>query len=185
MYGDPLELVEELLRRRCFGKYRGTVSDNNDLMRLGRLKVTVDGIIDGEGLWAWPCVPYAGPGVGFHCLPPTGALVWVEFEAGDPSFPIWTGCLWAAGELPTEVLTADTRLLRTEQAQITIQDLVGEITIENGLSASVTLGMDVTTKAAAATHTVGALGVVSESTPGKVEVGVAGVTLNNGAFKVT
>ena len=79
MYGDPLELVEELLRRRCFGKYRGTVSDNNDLMRLGRLKVTVDGIIDGEGLWAWPCVPYAGPGVGFHCLPPTGALVWVEF----------------------------------------------------------------------------------------------------------
>lgn len=182
---DHIELIEELLRKRYFGKYRGKVEDNNDLMRLGRIKVTVNGIIDSGGLWAWPCVPYAGPGVGFYCLPPSGALVWVEFEGGDPSFPIWTGCMWATGDLPSEVLTSDTRLLRTEQAQITINDLVGEITIKNELNASVTLSLDVTTEAGAATHTVGALGVVSESTPGKVEVGVAGVTINNGAFKVT
>lgn len=184
MHYDPVELIEELLRRRHLGKHRGKVVDNNDPMRLGRIKVTVDGIIDGGGLWAWPCVPYAGPSVGFHCLPPTEALVWVEFESGDPSFPIWTGCMWASGELPSEVLTADTRLLRTEQAQIAINDLSGEVTVKNELNASVTLSLDVKTEAGAATHTVGALGVVSESMPGKVEVGVAGVTINNGAFKV-
>jgi hypothetical protein len=111
-------------------------------------------------------------------------MVWVEFEGGDASFPIWTGCLWATGELPSEVLTSDTRLLRTEQAQITINDLLGEVTIKNELNASVTLALDVKTEAGLASHTVGALGVVSESAPGKVEVGLAGVTLNNGAFTV-
>jgi hypothetical protein len=181
---DHVELIEELLRKRFFGKYRGKVVDNNDPMRLGRVKVSVDGIVDSGGLWAWPCVPYAGPSVGFYCLPPADALVWVEFEGGDPSFPIWTGCMWATGELPSEVLTADTRLLRTEQAQITINDLLGEVTVKNELNASVTLSVDVKTEAGLASHTVGALGVVSESTPGKVEVGVAGVTINNGAFKV-
>jgi hypothetical protein len=181
---DHLEMLDEILRKRFYGKYRGKVVDNNDIMRLGRVKVTVDGIIDSGGLWAWPCVPYAGPSVGFHCLPPSGALVWVEFEAGDPSYPIWTGCMWASGELPSEVLTADTRVLRTEQAQITINDLVGEVTVKNELNASVTLSLDVKTEAGISTHTVGALGVVSESAPGKVEVGVAGVTINNGAFKV-
>jgi len=185
MHLNPLELIEELLHRRYFGKYRGKVVDNNDLMRLGRVKVTVDGIIDSGGLWAWPCVPYAGPSVGFHCLPPSGAMVWVEFEGGDASFPIWTGCLWAMGELPSEVLTSDTRLLRTEKAQITINDLVGEVAIKNETEASVTLALDVKTEAAGvSTHTVGALGVVSESVPGKLEVGAAGVNINNGAFTV-
>jgi hypothetical protein len=185
MYFDHIELIEELLRKRYFGKYRGKVVDNNDLMRLGRVKVSVDGIVPDEGLWAWPCVPYAGPSVGFYCLPPSGALVWVEFEGGDPSYPIWTGCMWAMGDLPSEVLTADTRLLRTEQAQLTINDLVGEVTLKNELGASLTLSLDAKTEAGTATHTVGLLGVVSESTPGKVEVGLAGVTINNGAFKVT
>jgi uncharacterized protein involved in type VI secretion and phage assembly len=185
MQFDHLELVEELLRKRFFGKYRGTVVDNNDQMRLGRLKVSVDALMGGEGLWALPCVPYAGPSVGFHCLPPTGALVWVEFEGGDPSFPIWTGCFWGDGDLPSEVSTADTRLLRTELAQITINDQTGETLIKNEQNASITLSQDVKTEAATSTHTVGADGVVSESTPGKVEVGMAGVTINNGAFKVS
>ena len=147
MHPDSLELIEELLRRRYFGKYRGKVVDNNDVGRLGRIKVTVDGIVAGEGLWAWPCVPYAGPSVGFHCLPPEQALVWVEFEGGDPSFPIWTGCMWAMGELPTEVLTADNRMLRTEKAQIVIDDLAGEVVVKNQLNASVTLLADVKTEA--------------------------------------
>jgi len=181
---NPLELIEELLHKRYFGKYRGTVVDNNDLMRLGRVKVSVDGIIDSGGLWAWPCVPYAGKSVGFYCLPPKDALVWVEFEGGDPSMPIWTGCMWANFELPTEVLTSDTRLLRTEKAQIAINDLIGEVKIKNELEASVTLLLDVKTEAGLATHTVGALGVVSESVPGKLAVGLTGVSINDGAFTV-
>jgi len=185
MRPDHLELIEELLRKRYFGKYRGKVVDNNDAQRLGRLKVTVDGIIDNHGVWASACVPYAGPSVGFHFLPPSGALVWVEFEGGDPSFPIWTGCTWASGDLPQEVVSADTRLIRTQQAQIVVDDTAGRVLIKNQLNASLTLADDVKAEAGAATHTVGAAGVVSESAAGKVEVAAAGVTINNGAFKVT
>jgi hypothetical protein len=92
--------------------------------------------------------------------------------------------MWANGDLPSEVLTSDTRLLRTEKAQLTINDLLGEIAIKNELNASVTLSLDVKTEAGIASHTVGAIGVVSESAPGKVEVGVAGVNINNGALTV-
>src|SRR6267143_1420580 len=139
MHLNPLELIEELLHRRYFGKYRGKVVDNNDLMRLGRVKVTVDGIIDSGGLWAW-------------------------------------------GELLSEVFILFKDMVRTEKAQITINDLVGEVAIKNEMEASVTLALDVKTEAAGvSTHTVGALGVVSESVPGKLEVGAAGVNINNGA----
>jgi len=34
-------------------------------------------------------------------VPPIGAGVWVEFEQGDPDFPIWSGCRWgAASDIP-------------------------------------------------------------------------------------
>jgi uncharacterized protein involved in type VI secretion and phage assembly len=29
-------------------------------------------------------------------VPPVGAGVWVEFEHGDPTYPIWVGCRWGA-----------------------------------------------------------------------------------------
>ena len=32
-------------------------------------------------------------------IPPIGAGVWVEFEQGDPDYPIWVGCFW--GLAPT------------------------------------------------------------------------------------
>lgn len=185
MHQDTLELIEELLRRRYFGKYRGKVVDNNDTQRLGRLKVTVDGIIGSDGVWASACVPYAGPSVGFYFLPPSGALVWVEFEGGDPSFPIWTGCTWASGDLPQEATSPDTRLIRTQQAQLVVDDSAGSVLVKNQSNSSLTLANDVKTEAGSATHTVGASGVISESSSGKVEVAAAGVTINNGAFKVT
>ena len=46
-----------------------------------------------------PCVPLAGPTgppMGVYMVPPIGAGVWVEFEQGDPNYPIWVGCRWGA-----------------------------------------------------------------------------------------
>jgi hypothetical protein len=84
-----------------FGKYRGLVVDNRDQMALGRIKVEVPEVLGDSRLsWAMPCVPYAGRGVGLIAPPPVGGSVWVEFEAGDPDRPIWTGCFWAPGEMP-------------------------------------------------------------------------------------
>ena len=47
-----------------------------------------------------PCVPYAGPNVGFAFLPEVGSGVWIEFEGGDVSYPIWVGGYWREGEVP-------------------------------------------------------------------------------------
>ena len=97
------ELTGQLLdwvRNRYFGKYRGVVTDNTDPTSRGRIKVKVPAVLGELETWAMPCVPYAGDGVGSYILPEPNAGVWVEFEAGDPSYPIWTGCFWADGEPP-------------------------------------------------------------------------------------
>jgi uncharacterized protein involved in type VI secretion and phage assembly len=86
---------------RVYGKFAGTVRDNQDPERLGRIKASVPEVLDDvETGWAKACVPYAGPSAGFFSLPPVGAGVWIEFEAGDISRPIWTGCYWGTAEPP-------------------------------------------------------------------------------------
>jgi uncharacterized protein involved in type VI secretion and phage assembly len=78
-----------------YGKYRGIVTDNEDPNRLGRIRVHVQDVLgDLESGWALPALPYAGDGVGLYLIPPVDAFVWVEFEHGDPDYPIWTGCFW-------------------------------------------------------------------------------------------
>ncbi len=81
--------------QRYIGKYRGVVVDNADPAQLGRIRASVPAVSPDALGWALPCLPYAGPGVGFFAIPPVGASVWVEFEGGDPALPIWTGCFWA------------------------------------------------------------------------------------------
>lgn len=85
---------------RHWGKYRGTVLLNLDPEGLGRLLCEVP-LLPGMLLnWALPCIPYAGLEEGFFAMPPIGANVWVEFENGNPSYPIWSGCFWETGEIP-------------------------------------------------------------------------------------
>lgn len=87
---------------RYYGKYRGTVVNNQDPQRLGRVQAQVPDVLgDAPSSWAMPCFPMAGPGAGLHAVPPVGAGVWVEFEQGDVDYPIWTGCWYgSATELP-------------------------------------------------------------------------------------
>ena len=91
---------------KYYGKYRGVVINNLDPMKMGRLMIQVPDVL---GLvpttWAEPCVPLAGPtgpAMGAYLVPPIGAGVWVEFEQGDPNFPIWVGCRWGSqSDVPT------------------------------------------------------------------------------------
>jgi uncharacterized protein involved in type VI secretion and phage assembly len=86
---------------KFFGKYRGKVASNQDPLYLGRVQVVVPAILgEGRQSWAMPCTPYAGPDVGWFAVPPVGANIWVEFEGGDPDYPIWAGCFWGENELP-------------------------------------------------------------------------------------
>jgi uncharacterized protein involved in type VI secretion and phage assembly len=48
-----------------------------------------------------PCVPLAGKQMGAYLVPQIGSGVWVEFEQGDPDYPIWSGCFWGVmAEVP-------------------------------------------------------------------------------------
>ncbi len=109
-----------------FGKYRGKVIDNADPGGLGRLKISVPAMPGALG-WAMPCTPYAGPGVGFFAMPPIGASVWVEFEGGNPAYPIWTGCFWEAAEdVPAEPSGPDQKVLVMEGIRLCMSTLDGQ-----------------------------------------------------------
>jgi len=108
---------------RHYGKYRGTVSDNNDPRNQGRIRAKVPEILGDVACgWALPCTPYAADQMGMYAVPPVGAGVWMEFEGGDPSRPIWSGCWWAARKLPNDesgtAATPDVKLLCSEQGLV-------------------------------------------------------------------
>ncbi|HEY9631526.1 MAG TPA: phage baseplate assembly protein V [Coleofasciculaceae cyanobacterium] len=89
--------------QKFYGKYRGTVVNNIDPLRMGRLQAIVPDVSSLiPSSWAMPCVPWAGLQMGAYVVPPIGAGVWIEFEQGDPDYPVWVGCWWgSAAEVPT------------------------------------------------------------------------------------
>jgi len=120
-----------------YGKYRGIVTDINDPLMIGRIKATVSDVMgDQESGWAMPCAPFGGEQTGFFVLPKVGAGVWIEFEHGDPDYPIWAGCWWgSAAEMPPVLLAPPYKKLMivTEGGQsITLDDTpgTGGITLE-------------------------------------------------------
>lgn len=96
----------ERAERRFYGKYRGTVVDNEDPANLGRLRLTVPSVLGPDVVtgWATPCLPYGGAaGQGLLFVPERGARVWAEFEEGDLEFPIWVGTFWCSPASGTEI----------------------------------------------------------------------------------
>lgn len=92
---------------KFWGKYRGTVVNNIDPEQRGRLTCLVPDVLSiVPTTWAEPCTPLAGPTgppMGVYMVPPIGAGVWVEFEQGDPDYPIWVGCRWgSAADVPSQ-----------------------------------------------------------------------------------
>jgi uncharacterized protein involved in type VI secretion and phage assembly len=83
------------VKGQYYGKYRGTVVANEDPMMIGRLMVIVPDVSNIiPSTWAMPCLPFAGIQNGFYAVPAIGSGVWVEYEQGDPDYPIWTGCFF-------------------------------------------------------------------------------------------
>jgi uncharacterized protein involved in type VI secretion and phage assembly len=95
--------------QRFYGKYRGTVINNIDPMQIGRIQVIVPDVSNViPTSWAMPCLPIAGKQMGSYMVPQIGSGVWVEFEQGDPDYPIWTGCFWGlVAEVPVLALAGN------------------------------------------------------------------------------
>ncbi|MEA3028990.1 MAG: hypothetical protein QOJ53_2422 [Sphingomonadales bacterium] len=78
-----------------WGKYRGTVINNIDPMMQGRILAMVPAVSSAMlTSWALPCFPVAGIKTGMFAVPIIGSNVWIEFENGDPDYPIWAGCFY-------------------------------------------------------------------------------------------
>ncbi len=94
------------------GLHRGIVVDNNDPLKLGRLKVRIQAAYGEQPInnlpWAWPCFPYGGAqGMCNYAVPENGAGVWVAFQwkdaMADTTYPVWLGVWQAQEEAPQEV----------------------------------------------------------------------------------
>jgi len=166
---------------RYYGKYRGTALQNVDPEQLGRIQATVP---DVSGLlpssWAMPCVPFAGKQNGVYVVPQIGAGVWIEFEQGDPDYPIWTGGFWGiAAEVPALALAGNPAspsvvLQSGLQNTLSISDLPGPT---GGILLKAATG---------AMIMVNEIGITISNGQGATIV-LAGptVTVNNGALVVT
>jgi Type VI secretion system/phage-baseplate injector OB domain len=129
--------------RKYYGKYRGTVIDNADPLKKGRIQVQVADVTQLlPSTWAEACVPFTG-GItpsGVYAVPPIGADVWVEFEKGDIRYPIWSGCFWGSQESVPTLALADPPglpsiiLQTTGQKAVVLSDVTGIILTSDALS---------------------------------------------------
>jgi uncharacterized protein involved in type VI secretion and phage assembly len=168
------------MTQRYFGKYRGTVLNNVDPMMIGRIMAIVPDVSSVVPTsWAMPCFPMAGIQTGTIAVPPIGAGVWIEFERGDPDYPVWTGCFFGtAAEMPAlhlltppglSAITLQTML----QNGITVTDLPGPT---GGIVIKTTTG---------ASMIVNDTGIYIQNGKGASIVMVGpSVTVNNGALTV-
>jgi hypothetical protein len=159
--------------KKYWGKYQGTVVQNIDPMKRGRLQLIVP---DVHSLlpttWAEACVPLAGPTgppMGVYMVPPIGTGVWVEFEHGDPNKPIWVGCRWG---LPSDIPLAASAGNPADPS-IVIQSLLQQAVIVSDMPPSVPPPV------MPPIPTTG--GVILRSTTGAyIVVNDAGIFINNG-----
>ena len=161
------------------GKYRGSVSDINDPLMVGRVRARVPDVFgEEESGWAMPCAPFGGSGVGFFALPTVGAGVWIEFEHGDPDYPIYTGSWWGnASEIPSALLAppppSKKVLIQTEGGHsILLDDTpgIGGITLKTAAGAKIVLS---------------ATGVeISNGQGASIKMTGPQISVNNGALEV-
>lgn len=156
-----------------FGKYRGKVENNLDPLQQGRVQVSCPAVLgDGRLSWAMPAAPFDG----FFMVPATGTNIWVEFEGGDPDYPIYTGCFWDAGRAPAQPAIPQMKVLRTDGLTLTINDLPGA----GGLTIEVSPPIVATPLKIALT----AAGIELSNGAASVKLSPASVSLNNGALEV-
>jgi uncharacterized protein involved in type VI secretion and phage assembly len=116
-----------------------------------------------------PCVPYAGANVGMAFLPETGAGVWIEFEGGDVSYPVWVGCYWRDGEIPSDATPTVKTIVTAQGCKILLDDDAQTITVTDSSNNKITLASD---------------GITIERGANKVVVSDTSVSVNDGAMEV-
>ncbi|CAB4123521.1 hypothetical protein UFOVP46_32 [uncultured Caudovirales phage] len=81
-------ITDDYGNRRFYGVYRGSVTDTKDPLNKRRIKVVVPQVLgDSSTEWIWAREDASTK----TQVPAVGQGVFVMFEGGDPSHPIWMG----------------------------------------------------------------------------------------------
>jgi hypothetical protein len=177
-----LERVVERIGSTYYGKYRGLVSDVSDPENRCRIKATLPVLLDGEQCgWAMPVLPFAGDGHGMVMLPAVGSGVWIEFEAGNLDLPLWSGCWFADGQRP-EPQGEKARVIVSENGhRIVLDDESDQIKLVHSGGAEIVLSGDgITISFQACKLEISGTDISLNN--GLIKVGLAGVSLVNGAM---
>ncbi len=146
---------------------------------MGRIRAKVPDVMgDQESGWAMPCAPFGGKSLGFFALPDKDAGVWIEFEHGDPDYPIWSGCWWGSlAEMPSNLIVpppaSNKVLIKTKGGNsVLIDDTpgIGGITLETSSGQKIVinaLGIEITNGMGASIKMTGPM-----------------ISINNGALEV-
>jgi uncharacterized protein involved in type VI secretion and phage assembly len=145
-------LLEQMKRERerggggrFFGLYRGVVTNVNDPEGLGRIRAKVHELLGDtdETDWASPCVPFGGEGAGWLMLPKTNDAIWIAFEAGDLSRPVWMGFWFNKTDTPPEGAGPDVRVLQSKAGhRIELGDADGDESVRLSHAAGTVIEMD-------------------------------------------
>lgn len=177
--------VERLVERvgtSYFGKYRGTVTDINDPNNQCRIRAAVPAVLGEQACgWAMPASPFAGDGHGMVMLPKVGSGVWIEFEAGRLDNPIWSGAWWASGQRPNPQGDR-VRVIVSEQGHKFILDDDGdEVKLVHASGPEIKMsGSEIVLTCGACEIKITNDNISLNN--GLIKVGLAGVSLVNGAM---
>jgi uncharacterized protein involved in type VI secretion and phage assembly len=162
-----LEILERV-RNRFYGKYRGTVTEVDAATM--RIKAKVPSVLGAQPTgWCMACVPYAGAAVGIAFLPEVGSGVWIEFEGGDVSYPIWSGCYWRSDEYPEDAAEQVKVIVTQSGHKILLDDVASTITITDSNENKITLESS---------------GITLERGGKKINISTSQVNINDGSLEV-
>ncbi len=162
-----------------YGKYRGTVINNVDPMQMGRLMVQVPDVSNVQSsTWAMPCLPFAGSQSGMYSVPAIGAGVWVEFEQGNSDYPIWVGCYWGSGDVPSMALAGPPGV-----QSIVIQSTGGNTLMISDVSGET--GGILLQSSSGASIAINDVGITITNGDATIELTGPSVNVNDGALEVT
>ena len=99
-----VESILEATQKKFYGVTIGIVTDIDDTLGQGRVKVKLPSFNENEETgWARIAQPSAGSGYGFYFMPKVDEEVLVAFEHGDLDLPYIIGRLWNLREKPPEL----------------------------------------------------------------------------------
>jgi molybdopterin-binding protein len=204
-FEDQLVELSEWRNEHYYGIYRGTVESVEEGDNLGNISVKIPDVFGPSHTVSRvrPCSPFAGDKHGFVAIPEPGDGVWIQFEAGKTSLPVWIGFWWASGEIPEPKGKLVRSFITTKGHKFVLDDDQDEVTLLHSGGAEMKMtGSDVTitignasiemssSEIKLAVGPTASLKITSseiaiEASPvGSVKLTSSGVEIANGAMKI-